>query len=76
MTSRPSGVLQQLDQPPPKDIVRWNGPLLVARLEDISDDQIWRVLRKHGISLERRRSWCVSTDPCFAQKGTDVVGGI
>jgi transposase len=67
-------VLQQLDQPPPKGFARWNGALLAATLEDISDDQIWRVLRKHGISLERRRSWCVSTDPCFAQKAADVVG--
>lgn len=67
-------VLKQLDQPPPKGFARWNGALLAAALKDISDDQIWRVLRKHGISLERRRSWCVSTDPCFAQKAADVVG--
>lgn len=67
-------VLRQLDQSPPKGFARWNGALLAAALKDISDDQIWRVLRKHGISLERRRSWCVSTDPCFAQKAADVVG--
>ena len=67
-------VLKQLDQPPPKGFARWNGALLAAALKDISDDQIWRVLRKHGISLERRRSWCISTDPCFAQKAADVVG--
>ena len=47
---------------------------MATALKDISDDQIWRVLRKHGISLERRRSWCLSTDPCFAQKAADVVG--
>ncbi len=67
-------VLERLDQPPPKGFARWNGGLLAAALKDVSDDQIWRVLRKHGISLERRRSWCVSTDPCFAQKAADVVG--
>ncbi|MDE2463370.1 MAG: IS630 family transposase [Alphaproteobacteria bacterium] len=67
-------VLKQLDQPPPKGFARWNGTLLAAALKDVSDDQIWRVLRKHGISLERRRSWCISTDPCFAQKAADVVG--
>ena len=67
-------VLAQLDQPPPKGFARWNGALLAAALKDVSDHQIWRVLRKHGISLERRRSWCVSTDPCFAQKAADVVG--
>ena len=67
-------ILAQLDQPPPKGYARWNGALLAAELRDISDDQIWRVLRKHGISLERRHRWCVSTDPCFAQKAADVVG--
>ncbi len=67
-------ILAQLDQPPPKGYARWNGALLAAALKDISDDQIWRVLRKHGISLQRRHSWCVSTDPCFARKAADVVG--
>lgn len=67
-------ILAQLDQPPPKGYARWNGALLAAALKSISAHQIWRVLRKHGISLERRHSWCVSTDPCFAQKAADVVG--
>jgi transposase len=35
---------------------------------------VWRILRVHGISLQRRRSWCVSTDPQFAEKAADVVG--
>ena len=67
-------ILHQLEVPAPAGYARWNGTLLAAALPDISADQIWRVLRKHGISLERRRSWCVSTDPCFAQKAADVVG--
>ncbi len=57
-------ILAQLDRLPPSGFARWNGAMLAAALKDISDDQIWRVLRKHGISLERRHSWCVSTDPC------------
>jgi len=65
-------VLRQLEATPPAGYARWNGALLAAALEDISADQIWRVLRRHGISLERRRSWCVSTStPGFAMKGTD-----
>ena len=32
------------------------------------------MLRQHGISLQRRRSWCISTDPEFAAKAADVVG--
>jgi hypothetical protein len=32
------------------------------------------VLRKEGIQLRRRRSWCVSTDPQFAAKAADIIG--
>ncbi len=67
-------ILQQLDAPPPAGYARWNGALLGRALGDVSRHHVWRVLRRHGISLQRRRSWCVSTDPCFAQKAADVVG--
>ena len=67
-------VLQKLDEPPPSGYARWNGSLLAKALGDVSDDQVWRILRKVGISLQRRRSWCVSTDPHFAAKAADVVG--
>jgi transposase len=67
-------ILQALDEPPPEGYARWNGGLLAKRLKGVSAHQIWRVLRRHSISLERRRSWCISTDPCFAQKAADVVG--
>jgi len=67
-------ILAQLDQAVPQGYSRWNGSLLAQVLAEVSADQIWRVLRKHGISLQRRRSWCVSTDPCFAQKAADLVG--
>src|SRR5660398_162164 len=56
-------VLSQLDEDPPPGYARWNGPLLAQVLTDVSETQVWRILRRHGISLERRRSWCVSTDP-------------
>jgi transposase len=67
-------ILQQLDAPPPAGYARWNGRLLGRALGDVSPHHVWRVLRRHGISLQRRRSWCVSTDPCFAQKAADVIG--
>lgn len=67
-------ILQALDEPPPAGFARWNGTLLAERLKKVTKDHIWRVLRKHGISLERRRSWCISTDPQFAPKAADVVG--
>jgi transposase len=53
---------------------RWNGRLLAEHLGDVSKDQVWRVMRKHDLHLERRQSWCVSTDPEFSRKAADVVG--
>jgi transposase len=67
-------ILATLDSPPPEGYATWSGKLLAKSIGDVSDDQVWRVLRKHGIHLRRRRSWCVSTDPQFAQKAADIVG--
>ena len=61
-------ILAQLDQPPPKGHATWTGSLLAEALPEISDDEVWRVLRKHGISLQRRRSWRISADPEFAAR--------
>jgi transposase len=55
-------ILAQLDESPPSGWGRWNGRLLAQALGDVSADQVWAVLRKHGIQLQRRRSWCLSTD--------------
>ncbi len=67
-------ILTQLDNDPPAGFATWNGKLLAKALGDVSVHQIWRVLRKHGIQLQRRHSWCISTDPQFAQKAADIVG--
>jgi len=67
-------LLAKLDEPPPAGYARWNGRLLAAALTDVTADQVWAELRGLGISLERRRSWCLSTDPQFATKAADVVG--
>ena len=67
-------IIAALDAPPPKGYARWDGSLLAKHLGDISKHQIWRVLRAHEISLARRRRWCISTDPAFAQKAADLVG--
>ena len=66
-------LLDKLDEAPPKGFSTWTGPLLAAALKDMSVHQIWRELRALGISLARRRSWCVSTDPQFASKAADIV---
>ncbi|MBI4302881.1 MAG: IS630 family transposase [Chloroflexi bacterium] len=67
-------ILAALDNSPPEGYATWSGKLLAKSVGDVSDDQVWRVLRKHGIHLRRRRSWCVSTDPQFSQKAADIVG--
>jgi transposase len=67
-------VLALLDEPAHKGYAQWNGRLLSEALPDVSKDQVWRILRRHDICLERRRSWCISTDPEFGPKAADVVG--
>jgi len=67
-------ILDMLDQPPPEGYATWNGRLVAEALGDVSADHVWRVLRRHGISLQRQRSFCVSTDPEFVPKAADIVG--
>ena len=67
-------VLELLERNPPAGYGRWNGRLIAQRLGDVSPDQVWRILRQQGIELERRHSWCISTDPEFARKAADIVG--
>ena len=59
-------ILAVLDEPPPAGYASWNGRLVAEALGDVTESQVWRVLRELGISLQRRRSWCISTDPQFA----------
>ena len=66
-------ILQMLDQSPPSGYAQWNGRLLAQALS-VPADFVWKILRNHGIQLQRRRSWCVSTDPQFAEKAADIVG--
>ena len=49
-------ILVQLNAPPPDGYTTWTGGLVAEALGDVSADQVWRVLRKHGIKLQRRRS--------------------
>lgn len=67
-------VLEMLDKPVPKGYATWTGPLLTKELGDVSEHKVWRVLRESGISLTRRHSWCVSTDPEFVPKSAAIVG--
>jgi transposase len=67
-------ILAVLDDPPPEGFATWTGGLIAERLGDVSAHQVWRVLRRYGIHVGRRRSWCISTDPEFAPKAADIVG--
>lgn len=66
-------LLKNLDEAPPKGFSNWTGPLLAAALGDMSVHQVWRELRALGISLARRRSWCVSADQEFEPKAAGIV---
>jgi len=44
-------VLALLDEPPPEGYGKWSGPLVAQALGDVSDDQVWRVLRKYKCLL-------------------------
>jgi len=66
-------VLKLLDEPPPKGFSQWDGPLLAKSVGDVSVHQVWRILRKYKISLARRHSWCLSTDPEFAAKAAEII---
>lgn len=66
-------ILKQLDMPPPDGLSSWDGGTLATALK-VSDDAVWRLLRKEGIQLQRMRSWCVSTDPEFSAKAANVIG--
>ena len=49
-------VLAVLDKEPPRGYATWNGRLVAEELADVSKDQVWRILRRHKIQLQRRRS--------------------
>ncbi|MFA4965483.1 MAG: IS630 family transposase [Thermoleophilia bacterium] len=67
-------ILAKLDEPVPEGETTWTARLLARALGDVSEDHVWRIFRRHGIHLQRRRSWCLSTDPEFAAKAADIVG--
>lgn len=67
-------ILDKLNEAPPEGRSVWTGSLLAQALKDVSEGKVWQVLRQQKISLSRRKSWCVSTDPEFVPKAADIVG--
>ncbi len=66
-------VLSLLVQPPPAGMSDWDGPALAERLGS-SVDAVWRVLRREGIYLRRRRTWRAVTDTGFVPKSAALIG--
>jgi len=66
-------ILAKLDETPPAGHTTWTGSLVAHALGNVTAHQVWKVLRQHGIQLQRRRSWCLSTDPQFTAKAADIV---
>jgi len=66
--------LETLDKPVPYGYATWTGPLLAKEMGDVSEYKVWRILHRLNISLTRRHSWCVSTDPEFVPKAAAIVG--
>ena len=67
-------ILARINEPPPEGYATWTGTLVAAALKDVTEAKVWQVLRSQKISLARRKSWCVSTDPEFVTKAADIVG--
>lgn len=61
-------ILALLDTPPPDGYTVWTAALVAKTLGDVSAAQVWRVLRQQGVHLQRRRSWCISTDPSLPRR--------
>ena len=66
-------ILKRLELPPPHGLSSWDGGTLANAL-GVSDDAVWRILRREGIQLQRMRSWCISTDPEFSAKAANIIG--
>lgn len=66
-------VLEKLEQDPPAGFGQWDGALLAQEL-GVSKHSVWKLLRQERISLARKRTWCISTDPEFVSKAADIVG--
>jgi len=46
----------------------------IAQKFHVSRDIVWKILRKKGITLQRRRRWYIPIDEKFFAQATDIVG--
>src|SRR5258708_5273159 len=50
-------VLNLVKQPPPEGNQQWNGRSLAESLGNVSQAQVWRILRRHRGPVTRRHNW-------------------
>ncbi|HLJ88338.1 MAG TPA: hypothetical protein VKZ53_16075 [Candidatus Angelobacter sp.] len=67
-------LLAQLEDSPRPGLCKLEQTITIAQALGVSADWVWAVLRRHRIGLQRRRSWCISTDSEFTRKAADLVG--
>ena len=66
-------ILEIIGSPPPKGQAAWDGKSIACAL-GFPPYAVWSILKKEGIHLNRKRTWCISKDKQFAQKAADIVG--
>lgn len=66
-------VLELMKSDPPAGHEHWDGQLL-AKVLDASGDAVWRVLRKNGISLVRKRVWRVPVETTQPKMKKQLMG--
>lgn len=67
-------ILRVVGQRPPLGRLTWTGALVAQALGDVSADEVWRVLRKRGIRLARRRGQDLDCQAEFGATQVDLVG--
>jgi len=66
-------IMDKPEEAPPKGLGIGDSGFMAKELA-VSDDAVWRILRKEGIQLRLRRFWSVGADPEFAAKSADIIG--
>src|SRR5260370_20445694 len=67
-------VLDLVQQPPPDGHTQWNGRLLAESLGDVSPAQVWRIMRRNEVQLERPHSCSIPADPALAPQPAGIIG--
>ncbi len=67
-------ILRKMKEAPPPGQESWTGHEIALALGDVSEYQVWRVLRRRDVKLSRQRNWRILTDQQFIEKTADIIG--